>query len=126
MGSGKNTSSAYLTGYLCGKKALKEGIEGAVLDLGLKTSINGSKIYAALKGAVDAGMNIPHNESILPQRRDQGRGSSGLRPVPDQAELEKILPVPERPGTGEATDHFESIKEKIEAEENYDKRRQKG
>ena len=55
LGSGKNTSAAYLTGFLLGKKALKAGITAAVLDIGLKSSTKGAKIFAALKGAVDAG-----------------------------------------------------------------------
>ena len=66
LGSGKNTSAAYLTGFLCAKKALEAGIDEAVLDIGLKSSIKGAKIYAALKGAVDAGLYVPHNDSILP------------------------------------------------------------
>lgn len=66
LGGMKNTSAAYLTGYYCGKKAIANGIENAILDIGLKSPIKGSKIFAALKGAVDAGLDIPHGESVLP------------------------------------------------------------
>ena len=41
-------------------------IEEAILDLGLQTSTKGSRIYAALKGVLDAGINIPHSKEILP------------------------------------------------------------
>jgi len=119
MGNGKNTSAAYLTGYLLGKKALKEGIDEAVLDLGLKTSINGSKIYAALKGAVDAGMNIPHNESILPsEERIRGEHIVTYAQSLDKAEMEKKFSLYLKKGLApeELPDHFESIKQKIEAE----------
>ena len=119
MGNGKNTSAAYLTGYLLGKKALKEGIDEAVLDLGLKTSINGSKIYAALKGAVDAGMNIPHNESILPsEERIRGEHIVTYAQSLDKAEMEKKFSQYLKKGLApeELPDHFESIKQKIEAE----------
>ena len=66
LGSGKNTSAAYLTGFLVGKKALEAGITATILDIGLKSSTKGARIFAALKGAVDAGLEIPHNDVILP------------------------------------------------------------
>jgi large subunit ribosomal protein L18 len=62
----KNTSAAYLAGYLTAKKALSKGIKEAVLDMGLQTPISGNKIYAALKGAIDGGLNINANEEIFP------------------------------------------------------------
>lgn len=119
LGSGKNTSSAYLTGYLCGKKALKEGIDEAVLDIGLKTSIKGSKVYAALKGAVDAGMNIPHNETILPaEERIRGETVAQYAQSLEKSELEKKFSQYLAKGLSpdQLPDHFESIKQKIEAE----------
>ena len=63
---GGNIPSAYLAGYLCGLRAKKNKIEKCVLDTGLYPSIKGSRIYAALKGAVDSGVKIPHSEKILP------------------------------------------------------------
>jgi len=62
----KNIPAAYLTGYLLGKKALQKNIKEAVLDLGFKSPIFGNKIYACLKGVLDAGLNIPHSEEIFP------------------------------------------------------------
>ena len=61
-----NTPAAYLTGYLCGIRAKKAGIKKAVLDIGIQRVIPGSTLFAALKGAIDAGVEIPHNETILP------------------------------------------------------------
>ncbi len=61
-----NVPASYLTGYLAGLKAKKKGIEEAVLDIGLHTSTKGSRIYAALKGLLDAGVQIPHSPEILP------------------------------------------------------------
>ncbi len=63
---GNNIAAAYLTGLLIGKKALKAGVKEAILDTGFQASTKGSKIYACLKGAVDAGLNIPHDKEILP------------------------------------------------------------
>ena len=61
-----NLPAAYLTGLLAGKKAREKKIESAVLDLGLQTSTKGSRLYAALKGVIDSGVNVPHSEKVLP------------------------------------------------------------
>ena len=61
-----NTSAAYLVGYLAGSRAKKDSINKAVLDIGLRTPTKGSKVFAALKGMLDAGIDIPYNEVILP------------------------------------------------------------
>ncbi len=61
-----NTPAAYLTGFLAGCKAIKAGITEAILDIGPQRSVRGSRIYATLKGLVDAGLEIPHNPSIFP------------------------------------------------------------
>lgn len=61
-----NLPSAYLTGLLLGMKAKKSKVSKAVLDLGLQIPIKGGKLFAALKGAVDAGMDISHYEDALP------------------------------------------------------------
>ncbi len=61
-----NIPACYLTGYLAGLKALKKGIKEAVLDMGLRPATKGSRIFAAVKGALDAGLNIPVSEEVLP------------------------------------------------------------
>jgi large subunit ribosomal protein L18 len=65
-GSSGNLPGAYLTGLLCGSLAKKQGISSAVLDIGLHTSTKGSRIYGSLKGAIDAGLAIPHSSDTLP------------------------------------------------------------
>jgi large subunit ribosomal protein L18 len=64
--SGNSTPGAYLTGYLAGKRAREKGVGEAVLDIGLKRPIRGSVLFAATKGLVDAGVQIPHDEGMLP------------------------------------------------------------
>lgn len=59
-----NIPAAYLTGYLAGKQAQKSGIENAILDLGLQSNTHGSRIYATLKGLIDAGIEIPANDNL--------------------------------------------------------------
>ena len=61
-----NIPAAYLTGYLLGKKALAAGLKEAILDVGLKSTTTGARLFAALKGVVDAGLVVPHDKDILP------------------------------------------------------------
>ncbi|CAI1492159.1 50S ribosomal protein L18 [Thermococcus nautili] len=62
-----NTPSAYLLGLLIGYKAKQAGVEEAILDIGLHPPTRGSSVFAVLKGAVDAGLNVPHSEEIFPE-----------------------------------------------------------
>jgi len=65
-GGGKSTCAAYLTGLLAGYRAILKGVREAVLDIGLATPSRGSRVFAALKGALDAGLKIPHSPEVLP------------------------------------------------------------
>jgi large subunit ribosomal protein L18 len=65
-GALNNLPAAYLCGLLLGKKAKAKKITAAMLDLGLSVSVKGAVWYAALKGVVDAGLNVPHAKEILP------------------------------------------------------------
>ncbi|MDP3765083.1 MAG: 50S ribosomal protein L18 [Nanoarchaeota archaeon] len=67
-GDNGNISSAYLIGLFAGKKAIEKGVKDAILDLGFTNSVKGSRIYAALAGAIDAGLKIPFNSEILPAK----------------------------------------------------------
>jgi len=64
-----NVPSAYLTGLLCGLKAKKAKVTRAVLDLGLVGPTKGSRLFAVLSGALDAGLDIPHAEEKLEKER---------------------------------------------------------
>jgi large subunit ribosomal protein L18 len=63
---GNNICSSYLTGLLIGYKAKRLGINEAILDKGLHPSTKGCKIYALVKGCLDAGIKIPIDENVLP------------------------------------------------------------
>ncbi len=67
-----NVPAAYLTGFLCGLKAKKAGATEAVLDLGLIAPTKGSRIFAAMNGVVDAGVEVPHSEEKLVKERTKG------------------------------------------------------
>ena len=79
-----NLPAAYLTGYLAGMRAKKKGVDEAVLDIGLKEPIKGAACFATLKGLLDAGVEIPHSEDILP-------GEDRLKGKHINAEMEKMI-----------------------------------
>lgn len=64
--SQKSVPASYLVGYAAGKAALAKGIDEAVLDIGLAPSTSGNRVFATLSGLVDAGVEIPHSDEILP------------------------------------------------------------
>lgn len=86
----KNYAAAYATGFLCARKVLsslglsetykgKEELDGeeyleedneegpkayrCYLDLGLARATRGAKVFAAMKGACDGGLYVPHSPS---------------------------------------------------------------
>jgi len=67
-----NVPAAYLTGLLCGLKAKKAGITEAILDLGLVSPTNGSKVFSTMAGVVDAGVAIPHSDEKIVKERARG------------------------------------------------------
>ena len=63
-GSRKSIPAAYLTGYLAGKKALGQGSKDAILYTGTRKYTQ--RVAAALKGVVDAGIEVPAGEKTFP------------------------------------------------------------
>lgn len=61
-----NLPAAYLAGLILGKRAKKIGKNEAILDIGLYHATKGGRVFSALKGALDAGIDIPHEPEILP------------------------------------------------------------
>jgi len=94
-----NYAACYATGLLCARRVLKklgmdEKYEGndepdgemflvehedgprpftCVLDVGLVRTSTGSRVFGALKGAVDGGLNIPHSEKRFPGYDREGK-----------------------------------------------------
>lgn len=64
-----NLPAAYLTGYMLGKFAKAKGVHEAILDAGLYPSTKGSRVYAAAKGAIDAGLAVPVDDSMFPDEK---------------------------------------------------------
>jgi len=61
-----STPAAYLTGLIAGKKAVDKGIKEGVLDIGRYVPVTGSKVFAALKGVLDSGVECPHMDEKIP------------------------------------------------------------
>ena len=113
-----NIPAAYLTGLLCGYRAVGKDIKRAVLDIGLQMPSRGARVFAALKGLIDAGVMVPHNENILPS----GPRTSGQHivdyakrlssnPEAYQRRFSEYLSRNLRPE--QLSEHFIQIKEKI-------------
>lgn len=116
----KNTSAVYLTAYLCGKKAVAAGVDYAVADIGLKSPIKGAKVFAAVKGAADAGLNVPYGESIIPgEERINGEHIAEYAESLDEDELKAKFSQYFAKGLNPADlpEHFEEIKNRIDEAE---------
>jgi large subunit ribosomal protein L18 len=83
-GTTASTPAAYLTGMLFAVKALNAGYDEAILDIGLARAKPGARVFAALKGAVDAGLDVPYGESILPDE-ERLKGAHIAEYAPERA-----------------------------------------
>ncbi|MBR9681372.1 MAG: 50S ribosomal protein L18 [Candidatus Altiarchaeota archaeon] len=63
---GSNVPAAYLVGYLLGQRAKKHKISEAILDVGMHPATKGGKMFAIVKGAIDAGLTVPCDEGVFP------------------------------------------------------------
>lgn len=64
-----NLPSAYLTGLLCGVRAVAKNVKKAVADIGLHQPTKGARVFASLKGVIDAGVDIPHSVEKMPDEK---------------------------------------------------------
>jgi len=71
-----NIPAAYLTGYLAGIRAKKNGINEAILDLGLFYHKN--RVLAAFKGVLKAGIEIPYSEEFFPENLEERTNGSHI------------------------------------------------
>lgn len=121
LGGKKNTPAAYLLGLLVGRRTVKKGIEKANLDLGLIRPTKGSRVFAAVKGAVDAGLDVPCDSDILPEPvRIRGAGiSEYAQNVEDPLEYKRIFSGYLERGLRpqELQNHFKTVKTRIEEDQ---------
>ena len=88
--SAKSLPGAYLIGYAAGKRAKAKGVTTAIVDLGMHAITKGNRVFAAVKGAIDAGVEIPVSEEILPSKdRIEGKHIQDYRNVQFNVEAAK-------------------------------------
>lgn len=69
-GSLKSIPACYLTGLLLGKRVAKKvKSKEFIFDIGMLRHIQKSRIYAFLKGTIDAGIKINANKEIFPDEK---------------------------------------------------------
>ena len=114
-GGTSNVSSAYLVGLLAGLKAANKGIKEAVLDTGLVTPTKKSKVFAVLKGSADAGMQVPHNEEMLPdESRIKGEHIAKYAELLKEGSRRKFSKYLERSlEPKDLSKHFDEVRKKI-------------
>ncbi|MFP4045470.1 MAG: 50S ribosomal protein L18 [Candidatus Aenigmatarchaeota archaeon] len=111
-----NLPAAYLTGYLLGKKAKDEGIEEAILDIGLQENTTENRIYSAAKGMIDAGVEVPIGERMLPaEGRIRGEHIENYAEQMSEGEKKEHFSKLIENGfdPAETTQNFEKTKENI-------------
>jgi large subunit ribosomal protein L18 len=103
-----NLPAAYLTGLLAGVRAQDSDADEGVLDIGLNTATPGSKVFAIQEGAIDAGLDVPHNDAVFADwSRTRGEHI---------AEYAESLDEPLYGGDFDATElpeHFDEVREAI-------------
>ncbi|MCX8197151.1 MAG: 50S ribosomal protein L18 [Candidatus Micrarchaeota archaeon] len=67
-----NSPTAYLVGLLAAKRAKKVGVSGFNLDIGMQTPSKGSVVFAALQGAIDAGLATNYQKKMIEEGRIRG------------------------------------------------------
>lgn len=119
--SGKNVPAAYLVGVLAGRKARDAGVEHAILDMGLKRTTAGNKIFAVVKGAMDAGLDVPCDSDVIPSpKRINGSSiAEDAEKMEDPLEYERRFSAYLRRGLRPEAlpGHFEEVKARIEENE---------
>ncbi|MCD6445620.1 50S ribosomal protein L18 [Candidatus Bathyarchaeota archaeon] len=113
-----NIPAAYLTGLLCGLKAKTKGVKEAVLDIGLHSPTKGARVFAVLKGALDAGLNIPHSEGKLPEEnRIEGKHiaeyAKNLASNQEEYQLRFSKYLEQKLSPENLPKHFEKVKKTI-------------
>ena len=117
-GAGGNVPAAYLTGRLAGYRAKVKGIGKAVLDVGTRPVSTGSRLYAAMNGAVDSGMEIPHGDNtVLAKERLRGEHIAVygklLSEKPDLYQKRFSAYLKHKLKPEEIPTHFDEVNEKI-------------
>jgi large subunit ribosomal protein L18 len=116
-----NIPAAYLTGLLCGVRAIKEDVERSVADIGLHEPTKGARVFASLTGVIDAGIQVPHKPGKSPDSKrlkgqhiaDHAKALASSNPELYQKTFSKYLERKLSPE--ELPKHFETAKAQIQS-----------
>ena len=112
-----NLPAAYLVGFMLGAKAKAANFKDAVLDIGINKSVKGSRVYAVLAGALDAGLKVPYGENILPDKdRLSGKHIAAYaQKLKDKEALKKQFGsyIKNNVDSDSIAKNFEEVKDKI-------------
>ena len=67
QGSLKSIPASYLTGFLVGRKIIKESLKKPIADFGMQRVLHKTNTYAFLKGLHDAGVEVGENKGNFPE-----------------------------------------------------------
>lgn len=115
-----NSPTAYLCGMLAAKAAAKKGVKEFNLDIGMQTPSKGSVVFAALRGAIDAGLKTNYTESMIDDSRMNGsliaKFASDLRQK-DAAKYSRLFSsyIKEGFNPEKMAEAFSAVKAKISA-----------
>lgn len=118
LGDTGNISAAYLTGLICGFRSVASGVSQAILDIGLHYPSKSSRVFAALKGALDAGLKIPFDKEKLPDDKTVtgshiAEYAKRLSSNPEAYQKQFSAQLARGLKPEEINSHFASVKEKI-------------
>ena len=86
-GSRKNIPAAYLTGYVAGKKAISKGAKNAIMYSGTRKYTQ--RMAAALKGIIDAGLEVPADPETFPA--DERINGEHLKVINDISQMKSTI-----------------------------------
>ena len=111
--------------------AEKKGVETrpftCYLDLGLARATSGNRVFAALKGAVDGGIHIPHSDKIFPKVKTgkEGKGAAkdakpatGGNPLRDRifgVHVQTYIDLLKKAPKGQNDQQFKNVEKNIAA-----------
>ena len=115
--STSNVPASYLTGLLGGTK-IKGKTDELIVDFGLNPVVVKSRLFAVLKGLLDAGININVSEEVLPEaERISGKiisdYASKLSQNQDAYQKQFSSYLKNKLKPEDLPKHFEEIKSKI-------------
>ena len=79
------------------------------LDLGLVRATRGNRVFAAMKGAIDGGINIPHKPKIFPQKKAEKKQKAAAAPAKKGKKEEKKVEEKKKKDDGEEEEFDGSV-----------------